>query len=305
MYDTDYHSPVLLRESLDALVLNPEGIYVDVTYGGGGHSKGILSRLSNAGRVLGFDQDPDARANASEDPRFTFVASNFRYLYHFVDYYGLVGQIDGILADLGVSSHQFDTAERGFSFRTEESTPDMRMNSRSGMSASTLLQSYDEEHLANIFYRYGELRNARQIARRIVTARQSGETFGSIASLKHVIEQEIDPRKEKKQWACIFQALRIEVNDELSALEEMLRAAVRVLKPGGRLAVITYHSLEDRIVKNFFRSSNQTDKLSEMIYGHTNAIWEPITRKPIVPGMAEQESNPRSRSAGLRVAAKR
>lgn len=305
MHEISYHSPVLLSESLDALVQDPDGVYVDVTYGGGGHSRAILSRLSPRGCLIAFDQDPDAAANPIEDKRFVFVASNFRYLSHFVDYYGLMGRVSGILADLGVSSHQFDTADRGFSFRSDTPEPDMRMNSRSGLSAAQILRSYEEEQLADVLYHYGELRNAKRMAKRIVSARLAGETFDTIAALKTAIAPEIDPRKEKKQLACVFQALRIEVNDEMQALEEMLAATPDVLKSGGRLAVITYHSLEDRMVKNFFRAGVSTDQLQELVYGRSGSVWEPITRKPIVPSAEELQTNPRSRSAALRVGAKK
>ncbi|MDO4671477.1 16S rRNA (cytosine(1402)-N(4))-methyltransferase RsmH [Falsiporphyromonas endometrii] len=303
MQDFDYHSPVLLHQSVDSLITDREGIYIDVTFGGGGHSRYILSCLSD-GHLLGFDQDPDAEANCPKDHRFTFIPSNFRYLYQFCSYYGIVGKVDGILADLGVSSHQFDTAERGFSFRADEPAPDMRMNSRAGISAQMVLQSYSLEQLTSVFRNYGELNNAYRIAMRIVKARENGETFDSIKSLMDIVKPEVKPQKEKKIYACIFQALRIEVNDELGALRDMLEAAKRVLRPGGRLSVITYHSIEDRIVKDFFRQKEEIDQVQQLIYGNTSCAWNLINRKPIVPQESELDFNPRSRSAKLRIAEK-
>lgn len=303
MQDSSYHSPVLLRQSVDMLITDKDGIYIDLTFGGGGHSRHILSSLGD-GHLLGFDQDPDAEANCPSDERFTFVASNFRYLYQFCSYYNLVGRVDGILADLGVSSHQFDTASRGFSFRADEPAPDMRMNSRGGMSAQTVLQTYSQQDLTAIFRNYGELNNAHRIAMRIVKSRENGETFDSIKSLMETVRPEVKPQKEKKILACIFQALRIEVNDEVKALKEMLEAAKRVLRPGGRLSVITYHSIEDRIVKDFFRQEEKTDDIQQFIYGKSSYAWQLVNRKPIVPAEEEQFENPRSRSAKLRVAEK-
>lgn len=298
--ETVYHVPVMLDECLEGMAIRPDGCYVDVTMGGGGHSKAILSRLGKGGRLYSLDQDPDAVGNVPEQEGFTFVASNFRYLDRFMDYYDELGQVDAILADLGVSSHHFDTPERGFSFRAEEPLLDMRMNSRTGRSARDILATYTEEELARILYEYGELRQSRQIAKRLVVAR--GERpIDTIGDLLEVVRPCINPREEKKQLGMLFQALRIEVNDELGALREMLEASRRVLRKGGRLVVMTYHSLEDRMVKNFFKSTAQTNSEAQ-IYGSAPPEWKMITRKPIVPSDAEERSNPRSRSAKLRIA---
>lgn len=295
-----YHIPVMLQECLESMAISPGGCYVDVTMGGGGHSRAILERLGDGGRLYAFDQDPDAVGNVEEQSSFTFIASNFRYISRFMDYYQELGKVDAILADLGVSSHHFDTPERGFSFRAEEPLLDMRMNTRKGRSARDIIASYDETDLARIFFEYGELRQSRQIAKRIVVAREQApiETIGDLLS---VVRPAINPREEKKQLSMLFQSLRIEVNDELSALREMLEASKRVLKPGGRLVVMTYHSLEDRIVKNFLKEGAQTEREQD-IYGVAPSNWKVLTRKPIVPTPEEEMSNPRSRSAKLRVA---
>lgn len=295
-----YHVPVMLQESLDGMDIRPEGCYIDVTFGGGGHSRAILDRLGAEGHLYSVDQDADALANIAPHPSFTFIASNFRHIDRFMDYYGRLGQVDAILADLGVSSHHFDAQERGFSFRTEEPLLDMRMNARSGLSARDILNDYEEERLADLIYNYGELRQSRQIAGRICRARQE-RPLSTIGDLLEVVRPCINPREEKKQLSMLFQALRIEVNDELGALRDMLEASKRILRPGGRLVVMTYHSLEDRIVKNFFKESGQPDTQAQ-IYGSARSPWQMITRKPITPSREEEALNPRSRSAKLRVA---
>lgn len=295
----DYHVPVMLQECLEGMQLRPEGCYVDVTFGGGGHSRAILKELQGAGMLYSFDQDPDAAARAPQQPCFTFIASNFRHLARFMDYYDRLGQVDAILADLGVSSHHFDAMERGFSFRDETPLLDMRMNNRAGLSARDLLNSYEEEQLADVLYRYGELKQSRSLAKLIVKARAVAplQTVGDlIAALRPALR----PDQEKKLLACIFQALRIEVNGELKALEELLEASLRVLRPGGRLVVMTYHSLEDRIVKNFLKGTD--DSAEAQIYGTARSAWRLITRKPLVASAEELERNPRSRSAKLRIA---
>ncbi len=295
-----YHTPVMLPECLDALQIEPEGCYVDVTFGGGGHSRAIVERLCGEGRLFAFDQDADAMCNVQPDEHFVFTAGNFRYLYRYMDYYGRLGQVDGILADLGVSGHHFDDASRGFSFRSEEPLMDMRMNTRGGKSAADLINDYEEQALANVFYHYGELRQSRRLAARIVQARAT-QPLLTVGDLIRTVRPELNPRDEKKQLSCLFQALRIEVNDELSALEEMLAATVDVLRPGGLLVVMTYHSLEDRIVKNFLKTTVSTGA-DARIYGSGPALWEVLTRKPIVPGSEEIGRNPRARSAKLRIA---
>lgn len=300
MTDQIYHVPVMLQECLEAMAIRPDGRYVDVTMGGGGHSRAILQELSPDGRLYAFDQDSDAVGNVEEQESFTFIASNFRYLSRFMDYYGELGKVDAILADLGVSSHHFDTPERGFSFRSEEPLLDMRMNTRTGRSARDIIATYEEADLARIFYEYGELRQSRQMAKRIVLAR-SQAPIKTVGELLSVIRPTINPREEKKQLSMLFQSLRIEVNDELSALREMLQASKKVLKPGGRLVVMTYHSLEDRIVKNFLKENSQTAREQD-IYGIAPSDWKILTRKPIVPTREEELSNPRSRSAKLRIA---
>lgn len=295
----DYHVPVMLQECLEGMQLRPEGCYVDVTFGGGGHSRAILGELQGAGMLYSFDQDPDAAARAPQQPCFTFIASNFRHLARFMDYYDRLGQVDAILADLGVSSHHFDAMERGFSFRDDTPLLDMRMNNRAGLSARDLVNSYEEEQLADVLYRYGELKQSRSLARLIVKARAAAplQTVGDlIAALRPALR----PDQEKKLLACIFQALRIEVNGELKALEELLEASLRVLRPGGRLVVMTYHSLEDRIVKNFLKGTD--DSAEAQIYGTARSAWRLVTRKPIVASAEELERNPRSRSAKLRIA---
>lgn len=295
----DYHVPVMLQECLEGMQLRPEGCYVDVTFGGGGHSRAILKELQGAGMLYSFDQDPDAAARAPQQPCFTFIASNFRHLARFMNYYDRLGQVDAILADLGVSSHHFDAMERGFSFRDETPLLDMRMNNRAGLSARDLLNSYEEEQLADVLHRYGELKQSRSLAKLIVKAR-SVAPLQTVGDLIAALRPALRPDQEKKLLACIFQALRIEVNGELKALEELLEASLRVLRPGGRLVVMTYHSLEDRIVKNFLKGTD--DSAEAQIYGTARSAWRLVTRKPLVASAEELERNPRSRSAKLRIA---
>lgn len=297
-----YHVPVLLKESVDGLNIRPAGVYVDVTFGGGGHSHEILRRLGPDGRLFGFDQDADAEDNIIGDGRFTFVRSNFRYLKNWMRYYG-VEHIDGLLADLGVSSHHFDDAGRGFSFRYDASL-DMRMNRRDGITAAGLLNTMSEVPLANMLYMYGELKNARRLAAAIVKAREE-KPFVTTQDLVNVTAPLLRREREKKDITRIFQALRIEVNNELGALSGMLDAAGELLAPGGRLSVITYHSLEDRIVKNFMRSGNTWGEMRQDFYGRVQTPFTLINNKVITPGDAEIEANPRSRSAKLRIAEKK
>lgn len=296
-----YHIPVLLKESVDGLNIRPDGVYADVTFGGGGHSREMLSRLSADGHLYGFDQDADAEQNIPADDRFTFVRSNFRYLWNFMRYHE-VEQLDGVLADLGVSSHHFDTVERGFSFRFDAQL-DMRMNVREGKTAANVLNDYDEERLADIFYLYGELQNSRQLARAIVKARATKPLL-TTADLLDATQRLFERDREKKETAKLFQALRIEVNDEMAALREMLAAATDMLRPGGRLVVLTYHSLEDRLVKNLMKTGNVEGSVQQDIYGNAPTPYR-LVGKVTVPGREEQETNPRSRSAKLRIAEKK
>ena len=296
-----YHVPVLLNESIDGLAIKPDGIYVDVTFGGGGHSKEILRRLGKKGHLYSFDQDPDAEKNIVNDDRFTFVRSNFRYLKNWMRYYG-VDHIDGLLADLGVSSHHFDDETRGFSFRFDAPL-DMRMNKRAGTTAAEILNNYDEEQLADIFYIYGELKNARKIAAAITKARNE-KRIETTDDFLHVTEKLFQREREKKEMAKMFQALRIEVNHEMDALKEMLNGAMETLCEGGRLSVITYHSLEDRIVKNMMKAGNVEGKVKQDFFGRIEAPFRLVNNKVIVPSDEEQQQNPRSRSAKLRIAEK-
>ena len=294
-----YHIPALLNETIDGLNIKPDGIYVDVTFGGGGHSKEILSKLGKNGILLGFDQDEDAVKNSIDDSRFIFVRSNFRYLKNFLRYHN-IEKVDGILADLGVSSHHFDEAERGFSFRFDGAL-DMRMNTKSPLTAAVLLNTYSEEQLADVFYLYGELYNSRKIARTIVNAR-SNAPFDRIFPFIEVLKPFFGREKEKKDMARVFQALRIEVNKEMDVLKSLLDQSLEVLNPGGRLVVLTYHSLEDRLVKNFFRSGNFEGKLEKDFYGNILSPMQAINNKVIVADEVEIARNPRARSAKLRVA---
>ena len=299
-----YHVPVLLRESVDGLEIKPGGVYVDVTFGGGGHSREILRRLDASAHLYGFDQDADAERNLGDGcpPNFTFVRSNFRYLSNWMRYYG-VDRIDGLLADLGVSSHHFDDETRGFSFRFDAPL-DMRMNKRAGMTAADIVAGYSEAALADVFYLYGELKNARRIAALLVKAR-AGKPILTTREFAAAVEPLFKREREKKDMAKLFQALRIEVNHEMAALKEMLHAATRLLAPGGRLSVITYHSLEDRIVKNFMKSGNAEGKVQQDFYGRIETPFRLVNTKVIVPDADEQQRNPRSRSAKLRIAEKK
>ena len=296
-----YHVPVLLNESIDGLAIKPDGIYVDVTFGGGGHSKEILRRLGKKGHLYSFHQDPDAEKNIVNDDRFTFVRSNFRYLKNWMRYYG-VDHIDGLLADLGVSSHHFDDETRGFSFRFDAPL-DMRMNKRAGTTAAEILNNYDEEQLADIFYIYGELKNARKIAATIAKTRNE-KKIETTGDLMNATEKLFQREREKKEMAKMFQALRIEVNHEMDTLKEMLNGAMDTLCEGGRLSVITYHSLEDRIVKNMMKAGNVEGKVKQDFFGRIEAPFRLVNNKVIVPSDEEQQQNPRSRSAKLRIAEK-
>lgn len=294
--------PVLLTESIDGLDIREGGVYVDVTFGGGGHSREILSRLrEKGGHLYGFDQDADAERNIPEDENFTFVRSNFRYLKNWMRYYG-VEKIDGLIADLGVSSHHFDDETRGFSFRFDAPL-DMRMNKRDGITAADIVNKYDEDRLADVFYLYGELKNSRKIAAVLAKARQQKPivtTQDFLAAVSPLFKRE----REKKDMARLFQALRIEVNKEMTALKEMLAAATDLLRDGGRLSVITYHSIEDRIVKNIIKSGNPEGRLTQDFFGRVETPYRAVNSKVIVPDKDEQERNPRSRSAKLRIAEK-
>lgn len=296
-----YHVPALLNESIDGLKVLPSGIYVDVTFGGGGHSREILNRLGDNGRLLGFDQDEDAVANIIPDNRFTFVRSNFRYLKNFLRFHG-ISQVDGVIADLGVSSHHFDDSVRGFSFRFSGDL-DMRMNRGASLNAADILNDYQEDKLADVFYKWGELKNARRIASSVVEYRAK-KKIEKTDDLLEIVSPFTRRDKEKKILAQAFQALRIEVNGEMDALTEMLVQSLEVLKPGGRLSVISYHSLEDRLVKNFFRTGNFEGNLEKDFFGNPLTPFEVVNRKVIVPSDEEQRNNPRSRSAKLRVAEK-
>ena len=296
----EYHSPVLRQLSVDYLVTNPDGVYVDVTYGGGGHSRTIMDKLGN-GRLVAFDQDADVQSQLIEDERFTFVASNFKNLGRFLKYHQAY-PVDGILADLGVSSHQFDTPERGFTYR-EDGILDMRMNTSVGKSAQDIVNQYDEKALSDIFYRYGELSDGRTLARRILKAREE-QPITTTQQLVEALRPSLLRGKENKSLSKIFQAIRIEVNQEMAVLESFLTQTVDALKVGGRLVVISYHSLEDRMVKNFMRSGNLEGEVEKDFFGNPQTPFKLITRKAIVPDTEEINTNPRARSAKLRVAEK-
>ena len=298
----NYHIPVLLEESLEGMNIVPDGTYVDVTFGGGGHSRAILKRLGDDGCLYGFDQDADAEKNIPDDEHFIFVRSNFRYLYNFMRYHGEIGNVDAVLADLGVSSHHFDDKDRGFSFRFDGAL-DMRMNTRAGATAADVLNEYTEEALADLFYLYGELKTARKLASAVVRYR-SEKKIEMIADLLEIAKPFVGKDKEKKVLAQIFQALRIEVNDEMRALREMLLGTLKILKPGGRLVVITYHSLEDRLVKNFIKTGNFEGKVEQDFFGNVASPFTTVNNKVIVPSAEEIQRNPRSRSAKLRIAEK-
>ncbi|MBQ8773104.1 MAG: 16S rRNA (cytosine(1402)-N(4))-methyltransferase RsmH [Muribaculaceae bacterium] len=301
MTEIVYHVPALLTETIDGLNIKSDGVYVDATFGGGGHSRAIVEKLGDMGHLYSFDQDEDAIGNALNDSRFTFVYSNFRYISNFMRYHG-IKELDGILADLGVSFHHFDDKERGFSFRWEGAL-DMRMNRRGRRTAAWVLENYSEEQLSDTFYLYGELKNARRLATAIVKARQE-EPIATVEQLLDVIRPFINPKKEKKELAQVFQALRIEVNGEIDALNDLLQQSLRMLKPGGRLVIITYHSLEDRLVKNFMKTGNLKGVVEKDFYGRVLSPFYLQTSKPIVPGDDEIERNPRARSAKLRIAEK-
>lgn len=296
MTPTDYHIPALLEETINGLNITTSGTYVDVTFGGGGHSRAIMARLGDEGRLFSLDQDMDAWANRLDDNRFTFVHSNFSFLKNFLRYYG-VNEVDGIVADLGVSFHHFDSVERGFTFRADAPL-DMRMNRSAAFSARDLLNTYSEERLADVLYLYGELRQSRRLAAAIVKARPLSTTGELVTAVRPLLKAS----QEKKELSMVFQALRIEVNGELDALRRLLSQSLEVLNPGGRLAVITYHSLEDRLVKNFMRAGNVEGKQEKDFYGRVNSPLRVVTGKVIVPDAQEVERNPRSRSAKLRVA---
>ena len=301
MSETVYHIPALLNECIDGLNIKPNGVYVDVTFGGGGHSRAIMENLDKNGHLYGFDQDQDAIANAIDDKRFTFVYSHFAYISNFLRYHK-VKQVDGILADLGVSFHHFDESDRGFSFRFD-GTLDMRMNRKSENDARKVIATYDEERLAEILYLYGELKSSRKIASAIVKARAKNP-INTTGDLLEVIKPFIKPTQEKKELAQVFQALRIEVNNEIDVLKSLLQQSIKVLKPGGRLVILTYHSLEDRLVKNFLKSGNIEGKVEKDFFGKVNSPFRLINNKVIVASDEEVERNPRARSAKLRIAEK-
>ncbi|MBQ7708932.1 MAG: 16S rRNA (cytosine(1402)-N(4))-methyltransferase RsmH [Bacteroidales bacterium] len=299
---SEYHTPVLLTESISALVSNPDGTYADATFGGGGHTALLLSRLSDGGRVIAFDRDIDAIARAPQDPRLTLIHNNFRFIENYARHEGVL--FDGILADLGVSSHQFDTAERGFSFRFEEAPLDMRMNQEAKLTAEEVVNSYDEADLERILRLYGEVDGARNMARLITDAR-SKEAIHTTGDLDRAIARMLPKGAEHKVLAKVYQALRIEVNQEMRSLEKFLEGAACSLKPGGRLVVITYHSLEDRMVKNFIKTGNVEGVQEKDLYGNTVTPLEAVNRKPILPEESEIAGNTRARSAKLRIAERR
>ena len=299
MAEEIYHIPALLPEALEGLNIKPGGIYVDATFGGGGHSRAIVELLSESGHLYAFDRDIEALQNAPQDPRFTFVHSDFRYLSNFLRYYG-ADHADGILADLGVSFHHFDDPKRGFSFRTDAPL-DMRMNREGGRTAAELIGEYSKDDLERLLRAYTDLKRPGLIASAIVKRRDLSPILTTF-DLVEAVKGAINPRQEKKDLAQVFQAIRIEVNGEMDALKALLGQALKVLAPGGRIAIITYHSIEDRMVKNFFRSGNIEGKIDQDIYGNIRTPWRLITRSPIVPSDEEVERNPRSRSAKLRVA---
>ncbi len=301
MSEMPYHIPALLKETVDGLNINPDGVYVDVTFGGGGHSREIMRRLGKKGKLISFDQDLDAYANRIDDERFVFVRSNFRYLKNFLRYHG-IEKVDGILADLGVSFHHFDVASRGFSFRMDGEL-DMRMNVKASQKASDVLNEYSEEDLTRIFRVYGELSQPQKMARAIVRAREE-KPFVMVQDLLSVAEKLIAKERAKKELACVFQALRIEVNKEMDALKQLLMQSAEVLKVGGRLSVLSYHSLEDRLVKNFMKTGNFDGKVEKDFFGNVIAPLKMTSNKVIVPSEEEVERNPRSRSAKLRIAEK-
>ncbi len=300
--EREYHVPVLLHETIDHLVTNPDGIYVDATFGGGGHSAEILKRLSPKGKLFAFDQDDDALANKWNDDRLILVKSNYRFFENYLKFYNAL-PIDGILADIGVSSHQFDEASRGFSLRFDAPL-DMRMDKGMVVSAQDILNEYPEEKVADVLFYYGEIRNARLMAKKIVAARPDGAIV-TTNDVKRVLKSVLKPNLEKKILVQLFQAIRIEVNDELGALKALLQSSQNVLKPEGRVAVISYHSLEDRLVKNFIKTGNFEGKVEQDFFGNVLAPFESLFSKPVVPNEEEIERNPRSRSAKLRIGVKK
>lgn len=297
-----YHTPALLPEVIAALDIRPDGVYADATFGGGGHSRAIVEHLSPAGHLYAFDQDIDAFANNIPDDRFTFIRSNFRYMPNFMKFHD-VDALDGILADLGVSFHHFDDSARGFSFRDDEAPLDMRMNQKAGRTAADILNSASEDELTTIFRVGSDLKNINKLVKSIISARLDRPIL-TVGQLRGAIEPLLNPKNEKKDLAQIFQALRIAVNHEIDALREFLINCGELLRPGGRLVVITYHSLEDRLVKNFLKTGNLEGKVEQDFFGNVNSPWRLITRQPITPSDEEIERNPRSRSAKLRVAEK-
>lgn len=299
MSEPTYHIPALLPQTIECLDIKPDGIYVDATFGGGGHSRAILRHLGPNGRLLGFDQDEDAIANAPDDPRFSFVRSNFRFMRNFLRYHG-VERVDGILADLGVSFHHFDEAERGFSFRADAPL-DMRMNQKGSETAAQLLAHCDIKDLISLFRTYADLKDPAKAAKAIIAARDKSP-IRTTFELVEAVKPGLNPKGEKKELAQVFQALRIEVNSEMEALTTLLSTAPSMLKEGGRAVILTYHSVEDRIVKNFFRSGNAEGKVEKDFYGKVICDWKQITRSPITADNDEVERNPRSRSAKLRAA---
>ncbi len=301
MQEIVYHVPALLQECIDGLNISPEGNYVDVTFGGGGHSREIVKHLSEEGHLYSFDQDEDAEQNIIPDSRFTFVRSNFSYLANFLRYHN-VESIDGLLADLGVSFHHFDDQERGFSFRFGGKL-DMRMNKRASLSAADIINNYDQDKIADVLYLYGEMRNSRRLAAAIVKAREAKKIV-EIDDFLNIIRPFINKKQEKKELAQVFQALRIEVNREMDTLKDMLTQALAALKPGGRLVVLTYHSLEDRLVKNFMKTGNFEGKADKDFFGKVQTPFKLVNNKVIVASEEEVERNPRARSAKLRIAEK-
>lgn len=298
---SEYHIPVLLHPSIDGLAIKPDGIYVDATFGGGGHAKEIAARLDDKGHLFVFDQDEDAIANLWGDDRVTLIISNFRYLHHWMKYYGVDGKVDGMLADLGVSSHQFDDPERGFSYRFDEAL-DMRMNRQQNLTAADVLNQYEADQLQEMFSRYGEVTNAKTLAQQIVFARKV-TPINTTGQLVSVAERVVKGQK-MRYLSQLFQALRIEINDEMNALKDLLTGTEKVLKPGGRMSVISYHSLEDRLVKRYFKSGNFEGEDEKDFFGTRTVRWKVITKNPVEPDDQEQQKNPRSRSAKLRVAEK-
>lgn len=296
-----YHIPALCEPTIEALSIKHDGVYADATFGGGGHSRAIMSHLGPQGRLYGFDQDVDASANALDDSRFTFVRGNFRYMENFLQYHG-EGEIDGIIADLGVSFHHFDAADRGFSFRTDAPL-DMRMNQKGGRSAADIVNEYTSEELASLFSRFTDLKRCGALASAIIAARDK-QPIRTTDQLTAAVRRLLNPKREKKDLAQVFQALRIETNSEMDALEEFLLSTLRILKPGGRLAILTYHSVEDRMVKNFFRAGNIDGKVEKDFFGRNLSPWEPVVKGALAPDEEEILRNPRSRSAKLRAAVK-